>query len=215
MVIGGICGIIFTSKVITLLFARYNAPTYWFFIGVIAGSIPVVYSRARKPSSMFPSLPSAVCTVLAVAVMIIMAFLKPGDGAAVYTELTLPVFGLLALAGALGAVAMIIPGISGAFVLLIIGLYGTILRAVSEFNIPFMIPVILGAVIGLLAGAALVRFLLLKVPRETYGAVLGLVAGSIFILYPGGFGEGLSFIISVICLLVGFTLSFIMSRKKE
>jgi putative membrane protein len=66
-----------------------------------------------------------------------------------------------------------------------------------------------------LISAAFVRFLLKKAPRETYGAVLGLVTGSIFVLFPGGFGEGAQIIISVACLLVGFVLSLIMGRQKK
>ena len=146
--------------------------------------------------------------------MIFMAIIKPEEGAAVYTEPTPWVLGLLALAGFLGAIAMIIPGISGAFVLLVIGLYRTVIQAVSDFNIPLIIPVILGAIAGLLIGAAFVRFLLVKVPKQTYGAVLGLVAGSIIVLYPGSIGEGAGIIISAACLIVGLSLSFLLGKKK-
>jgi len=231
MVIGGAAGIVFSSKVLTKLFEFYHIPTYWFLIGVITGSIPVVYSRTLKRKEaadkemesadntgsfrfQFPSLPAVICALLALGLMVLMALFKPEDGMTVFTELTLPLFGLLVLTGALGAIAMIIPGISGAFVLLIIGFYRTILQAVSDLNILMLVPVVLGAIAGLLLGAALVRFLLAKVPRETYGAVLGLVLGSIFILYPGGFGEGLGILVSVICLIAGFFASFFLGRKK-
>jgi putative membrane protein len=150
-----------------------------------------------------------------------MAILRPEEGAA-YTEPTLQLLGFLFLAGVLGATAMIIPGISGAFMLLIIGVYRTVLQAVSDLNIILILPVVLGAVFGLLISAAFVRFLLLKAPRETYGAVLGLVTGSIFVLYPGsfrwgdpgGFGEGIGIVISISCLFIGFVLSFLLGRKK-
>jgi putative membrane protein len=109
---------------------------------------------------------------------------------------------------------MIIPGISGAFLLLVLGLYVTVIKAVSDFNIPLLFPVALGAVIGLILGAALVRYLLAKAPRQTYGAVLGLVAGSIIILYPGGMGSGSTIAISALSLLAGAALSFISGRQK-
>jgi len=215
LVIGGIAGVVFASKIFVLLFNNYPIPTYWFFIGVITGSIPLVYSRVRKDSSKLLWLSSAICAVIALVVMAVIAFLKLEEGTAVYTELTMSVFGLLILGGALGAIAMIIPGISGAFLLLVIGLYRTVLQAVSDLNILLLIPLILGAGIGILIGAAFVRFLLSKVPKETNGAVLGLVAGSIFILYPGGFGEGFGIAVSIICLLAGFIISFIMSKQKK
>jgi len=233
LVLGGIAGIIFSSRVFTVLFNNYYVPTYWFFIGVIAGCIPMIYLRACQPAAetsmcddksivnkknlnlKMPALSTVICCITAAGVMVLMAVIKPEEGTAVYTEATLPVMGLLALAGALAATAMIIPGISGAFLLLVTGLYRTVLQAVSDANIPLLIPVIIGAAAGLLASAAFVRFLLLKVPQQTYGAVLGLVAGSVFVLYPDGIGEGAGIIISILCLITGFILSFIMSMKKN
>jgi len=219
LVIGGAAGIFFFSKVFSLLMEEHSVPTYWFFIGVIAGSIPLIYKKtcleaAANKKFALPSLPSIICFILAITIMIFMAVIKPEEGTVLYTELTLPVFGMLTAAGALAAIAMIVPGISGAFMLLVIGFYRTVLQSVSDLNIPLVIPVVLGAVVGLLLSAAFVRFLLSKVPRETYGAVLGLVAGSIFVLYPNGFGEGIGVVISIACLLAGFTLSFLMSRRK-
>jgi putative membrane protein len=215
LIIGGLAGVFLFSRVFTALFENFYIPAYWFFIGVITGGIPIVYARVRKPFSKWPSLPSVVCCVFAIALMVFMAIIRPEEGTAVYTEPALPLLGFLFLAGVLGATAMIIPGISGAFLLLVIGLYRTVLQAVSDLNIILILPVVLGAVFGLLISAAFVRFLLLKAPRETYGAVLGLVAGSIFVLYPGGFGEGVGIVVSVVCLFVGFVLSFIMGRQKQ
>jgi len=221
LVIGGGAGIVFFSKVFSLLMENYSVPTYWFFIGVIAGSIPMLYSKVTgTPSSenkkfKLPSLASVICFIVAVAFMVFMVILNTEEGATVYTELTAPLFGMLVLAGALSAMAMIVPGISGAFVLLVIGFYRTVLQAVSDLNIILILPVVLGAVAGLLLSAAFVRFLLKKVPNETYGAVLGLVIGSILVLFPGSFGEGAGIAVSIVCLFVGFTLSFIFSRKKQ
>ncbi|MCL2801351.1 MAG: DUF368 domain-containing protein [Treponema sp.] len=232
LVIGGIAGIFFFSKVFSLLMENHSTPAYWFFIGVITGSIPLIYSKvcpqayvcaktninsetSQDKKDALPSLPSVICFVIAIAVMIVFAFVKPEEGTVVYTELTLHVFGMLAAAGALAAIAMIIPGISGAFMLLVIGFYRTVLLAVSELNVPLIIPVVLGALAGLLLSAAFVRFLLAKVPRETYGAVLGLVVGSIFVLYreAEGIGEGIGIVISAVCFIVGLVLSFLMSRR--
>jgi putative membrane protein len=215
LVIGGIAGIFFGSKALLIMFKNYQIHTYWFFIGIILGSLPVVYSRIRKPSSLFPSFPSVICAILALALMVLMVILNPQEGEILYKELSLPAFGMLTAAGALGAIAMIIPGISGAFVLLVIGLYPTVLNSVSAFNIPLLIPVVLGACAGLLLGAAFVRFLLLKAPRVTYGAVFGLVAGSIIVLFPGGFNDLTGILISAVCLFAGLLISFFMGKQKR
>jgi putative membrane protein len=207
LVIGIGIGVIFFSRMITILFNNYPVPTYWFFIGIIAGSIPQVYQRARRPDSALPSAASAVCCVLALACMAVMAIIKPDTEAAVFTVLTPPLFAMLVAGGALAAAAMIIPGISGSFLLLVIGLYRTVIQAISDFNIPLLVPVMIGIIIGIFIGAAFVRFLLAKAPTVTYGAVLGLVAGSIIVLYPGGLGNGVMIIISLACMLAGCALA--------
>jgi putative membrane protein len=213
LVIGGVMGIIVFSKVVVLLFEQHPVPTYWFFMGVIAGSIPLVYRRVRRPSSMLPSLPAVLCALCALAVMVIMTVFRPSEETAVYTDLTPPLFGILVAGGALAAVAMIIPGISGTFLLLIIGLYRTLVQAVADLHFSLLIPVVIGAVIGLIIGAALVRFLLAKAPTETCGAVLGLVTGSIVALYPGGWGAGAALFLSLGSMLAGGAISFMLGRR--
>jgi len=215
LVIGGVSGIFFFSKVITFLFKNHFVSTNWFFIGIIVGSLPIIYQRARRPGSAFPAASSTISAVLALAMMVVMAVLKPSGEAVFYTTLTPPLFLVLVGAGALAAVAMIIPGISGSFLLLVIGFYHTIVQAVSELNITLLAPVGLGAVAGILAGAAFVRFLLRKAPGETNGAVLGLVAGSVPVLFPGGFGSGAEILLSVLSLLVGAGLSFLLGRHDK
>ena len=214
LVIGGVAGIFLFSRTITILFTNYPVPTYWFFIGIIAGSIPLIYRRVRQPGAALPSAPSMVCAIIALALMVLMAIARPTEEALPHTVLTPPLFGTLAIGGVLAAVAMIIPGTSGSFLLLVIGLYRTVVQAVSDLNIPLIIPVVLGTVAGLLAGAALVRYLLAKAPRETYGAVLGLVAGSLIVLFPGGFGSGNEIIFSVLAVSTGSAASLIFGKEK-
>jgi len=214
LVIGGVVGLAFISKVVTVLYDKYPFPITWFFIGVIVGSLPLLYGRMKPPEKKLPSLAPAICALLALAVMILMAVFNPNEAAPIYTQISPRLFALLVLAGVFSAIAMIIPGISGAFLLLVIGLYRTVIQSVSEFNIPLLIPFALGILAGLLAGAALVRFLLSKAPLETYGAVLGLVAGSIVVLFPGSLGAGNIAVFSAISFLAGAVISFFLSGRK-
>jgi putative membrane protein len=172
----------------------------------------MVYQRTRKPDSAFPPVPAIISGIIAFALIVAMGIIKPSEEAAVYTALTPLVFAKLTAGGAIAAIAMIIPGLSGSFLLLVIGLYRTIVQAVSDLNALLILPVAVGAIIGVLAGAALVRSLLAKAPRETYGAALGLIVGSILVLFPGGLGEGIAIVFSVISALVGFAISFILGN---
>ena len=190
--LGMVTGIIGFSKVITFLFENYPMQTNLFFVGIIAGSIPLVLRKINSSiqetqvkKNKKPYVSTVISFLVALAVMIVMAFFKDISGSSIiYTELSVKLFFTLMISGAVGAVAMIIPGISGSFLMLALGTYATIIGSLSDFNIPLMIPTAIGILLGLLCGAYLVRTLMEKVPAQTYGSILGLVVGSIFTVFP-------------------------------
>ena len=155
-------GIIGFSKILTFLFENYPMQTNLFFVGIIAGSIPLVYRKIKSSiqeiskKNKKPYLSTIICFLVALAIMIVMTVFKDiSDSSVIYTELSGSLFLLLLVSGALGAVAMIIPGISGSFLLLAIGTYATVIGSVSDFNIPLMIPTAIGILLGLFFGAYL------------------------------------------------------------
>lgn len=227
-------GIIGFSKILTFLFENYPMQTNLFFVGIIAGSIPLVYRKIKSSmqeiseKSKKPYLSTIICFLVALAIMIVMTVFKDFSGSSViYTELSGSLFLLLLVSGALGAVAMIIPGISGSFLLLAIGTYATVIGSVSDFNIPLMIPTAIGILLGLFFGAFLVRTLMKKVPTQTYGSILGLVIGSIFTVFPLGmiitrcsqlsgdtFTTSLgALFVGLVCCAVGFLTSYFSSKN--
>lgn len=213
-------GIILFSKAITFLFENYPVQTNWFFIGIILGSIPMIVKRLMVASTASSSdarkipVSAIVCGVLALAVMAIMTYANVAEsGAPIQTELT-PLLAVKLFIGlACATIAMIIPGISGSFLMLVVGIYSTVIAAISDFNIPLLIPAVIGGVIGLLGGAKLVRFLMAKVPAQTYGAIMGLVLGSILVIFPG-FGGFATVATSLLAAAVGFVVSFFAGREK-
>jgi putative membrane protein len=216
LLIGIGIGIFLFSKLVTVLYKNYPIPTNWFFIGIIAGSIPLVYRKVQSISgtelpSKLPSTVSIISAIIALAVMVLFAVINPGETPSIYTELTHKLFVLFFLSGVLSAVAMIMPGISGSFMLLIIGMYYSVINAVSDVNILILCPLALGIIIGLFAGAAVIRFLLAKAPKATYGAVFGFVSGSIIVLFVVP-DNGAALVFSVLCFLGGFAASFFMGR---
>ena len=213
-------GIILFSKAITFLFENYPVQTNWFFIGIILGSIPMIVKRlmaaGKTSSSETGKIPvsAIVCGVLALAVMAIMTYANVAEsGAPIQTELT-PLLAVKLFIGlACATIAMIIPGISGSFLMLVVGIYSTVIAAISDLNIPLLIPAVIGGVIGLLGGAKLVRVLMAKVPAQTYGAIMGLVLGSILVIFPG-FGGFATVATSLLAAAVGFVVSFFAGREK-
>ncbi len=118
----------------------------------------------------------------------------------------------LIIAGMISAFTMIIPGISGSFILLTIGCYTTIITAISTFNVMLLMPFGIGVLIGLIGGSKLVRILLERYTQATYLVILGLVVGSVFTIFPG-FSFSFSGIASVIALIVGAVVSYAFSQE--
>ena len=228
--LGMVAGIIGFSKVITFLFENYPMQTNLFFVGIIAGSIPLVLRKINSSiqetqvkKNKKPYVSTVISFLVALAVMIVMAFFKDISGSSIiYTELSVKLFFTLMISGAVGAVAMIIPGISGSFLMLALGTYATIIGSLSDFNIPLMIPTAIGILLGLLCGAYLVRTLMEKVPAQTYGSILGLVVGSIFTVFPFVLfasclqnltGSIITLITGILSCAVGFFIAWFSARN--
>ena len=221
-------GIVLFAKVITLLYRAYPAQTSAFFIGIVAGSIPFLFRKTRAgiPAAAVAEngsltsgwLYGTLCYGAAgFALMLGMFFLqRRGIQAAAVVTAFSPMFAAkLAVMGALAAVAMLIPGISGSFVLLILGVYPTVLQAVADFNMLLLIPIALGVGAGLVFGARLIAVLLERFPAPMYAFILGLVAGSILYLYPSTSCQPFAMraVSATVCLIGYATVSFFSRRE--
>ena len=228
-------GIFVFSKIITLLLNSYPVPTTFFFIGLIAGSIPLVWKKTglqktggESSLSAARKVQLALCFAAGVALVLCMMFFGFDDSAkdaakasaaSLSGEFSFKVALMLFFAGAAAAIAMIIPGISGSFLLLALGMYAQIMGAIATLNVPLLVPFALGVMAGLIFGAALVRLLMAKAPSHTYSLILGLVAGSVLLLFVGvtkDFAGGIALVlISVLTLAAGFAAAFFSSRSEN
>lgn len=250
---GLVTGVLLFSKIITYLFNNFPIQTNWFFIGIILGSIPMLFTHwinARNQTfeedtinsinsmDAMPSmqvtqstgllqltlpeqskkipLSSIICCIISLAIMILMVIFKSEKpetqitpGFSIYNAIIMFV-GL-----AIAAIAMIIPGISGSFIMLALGIYSTVIGAIDSFNIYLLIPGALGAIAGLLCGAKLVRILMTKIPSQTYGIIFGLILGSIFVIFPTNGYNALIIITSLVCAAAGFLVSFLFSKTEK
>ena len=189
--IGAAVGIVLFSKAIEFLLGNYPMATNFTFMGLILGSIPMIFQRARGEKMEAKGM---VSFLVALVVMVVNALLNPGESNGV---LALTPLNLLILFGAsaISTFAMILPGISGSFVMLVLGVYTTVLTSISGvFTWPIdgvtwhcvgmLIPVGLGCIVGLIFGSKLVDVLIRKQPQATYFAILGLVVGSLLAVFP-------------------------------
>ena len=110
--LGMVAGIIGFSKVITFLFENYPMQTNLFFVGIIAGSISLIYRKIKSSMQEIseknkkPYLSTIICFVISLAIMIAMTVFKDiSTSTIIYTELTMPLFFILMASGFLGAIA--------------------------------------------------------------------------------------------------------------
>lgn len=183
IVIGMGIGVILSSKVLSICFEQFYVQTQFFFMGVVLGSLPMIYKEATKEKKLAPVhlMPFAI----GVAVIIGVSLISSSMGAnTVRTTLDVSTFIYLVIVSIIAAAAMIMPGLSGSLVLLILGGYQTAIQAVDEMNIPILIPIAIGIIIGIVACAKIITICLEKWQRGTYSVILGLIFGSFYAIFP-------------------------------
>ena len=219
-------GILAFGKLMKWILVNHAAEANAFFIGVILGSIPILVgfsfkktSKRTGKSSWVFNAGNIIPMLVTFGIMIPMALAgddseaKDAATAAEVTGFNLLNTLLYIVYGVIAVATMIIPGISGSFVMLLIGFYGTIISAVADLNFLVLIPFGIGCVIGLFTVAKLIKWLLKKYPMPSYSAILGFVLGSILCIFPG-WSQMLAFW-PILMVVAGFAAITLCSRIAE
>lgn len=157
--------------------ARYlleNHPlTVWaFFFGLVLASIWYVGKQIKSWNT---------ATVSALIIAAIAAYFITTFSALSNTEHG---YLYLFMAGAIAVCAMILPGISGAYILLLLGAYEQVTKAVSEFDFKRIFFIGAGIVVGLMSFSKLLKWLFSKYEQITLAALTGFIAGSLNKIWP-------------------------------
>ena len=123
---------------------------------------------------------------------------------------------LLGMIGLAASTALLLPGISGALILTIFGVYEFAMESLIMRNLPVVFAIGTGVLIGVLFSSKFIRYLLLHYQLETYCAMIGLVSGSIFaVLYNlDTYFNTQTMIISIISFLAG-VISLVVLEKMQ
>ncbi|MDY3707846.1 MAG: DUF368 domain-containing protein [Treponema berlinense] len=232
-VVGGMAlGVLLFSKLITVLYENFPVQTDYFFTGLIIGSIPMLFSFMTKKQdgqkfTAKKTISVVICALAGFAVLIGFGLLGSDVDTAKEISKSLPQWTFpLALhifaAGFVGAIAMIIPGISGSLLMLIMGVYPIVMKSIPALFVPsqtlraffLLLPNGIGVLAGLLCGAWIVKTFLRIAPNQTYAVIFGLIAGSAIQLFPGikGISGVLSGIACLLCALTGIFLAYFSSK---
>ena len=212
--LGAGAGILLSAKVIGSMFSSYAIQTNMFFIGLILGGVPLILKLGTSEKKVKPLC--AVPFLAAMAVVIVLTVLEKLDIFSMIAENVTgfdAVFSLKMFAcAAIAAVTMIIPGISGSFMMMLLGVYETIIGALNDWNFYVIIPFAVGAVVGIIFGAKLISLLIKKNKLMVYSAIMGMVIGSVYAIMPDGFGFNLQTGYGFAFMLVG-VLAAVMIEK--
>lgn len=212
--LGAGAGILGFSFVISALFASFGVQTNMFFIGLILGSVPLIIKTGTQDEKLRPTC--IIPFVLSFALVIWLAVLERYDIVSVAPDVVngfdIVISLKLIVCAVIAAVTMIIPGVSGSFVMMLMGVYETVIGAIKDLNFFVLVPFAIGVVIGVMSGAKLISVLIKKQKLMVYSAIMGLVAGSVYAILPEGFGFNLQTGYGFVALVFGVIAAVLIDK---
>lgn len=170
--VGAVGSILTLARTLEYLFEVYPLYVWSFFFGLILAS---VYFVGKKIGTWSASV--ILLFVIGAAVAGILAFMEPAEENA-----SIP---YLLLCGAVAMCSMILPGLSGSYVLLLMGNYKLVMiKAVADLDLTILLPVGIGAVAGLALFSRILAWIFQRLHDQTLALLTGFIFGSLSILWP-------------------------------
>lgn len=170
--IGVLVSILSVARLLEYLFENHALYVWSFFFGLILSSIYFVGKKIEKRS-----LSALILFIAGTSVAAGIAFLEPAT-----QNDSIP---YLLVCGAVAMCSMILPGLSGSYVLLLMGNYQLIMiDAVNNFDLRVLIPVGIGSVAGIAAFSRMLSWIFKKFHDQTLALLTGFIFGSLAILWP-------------------------------
>ena len=171
LAIGVIISVFSLAKLMEYVLAHHPAQTWAFFFGLIVVSAVFMLSDIKGWKGK-----EVAWLVLGIALGAFICLLSP-------TETTSDMW-FIAVCGAIAICTMILPGISGSFILVLLGKYEYIMKAVSDLNIPVLLVFAIGCVIGIVAFSKFLHWLIGKYEKQTLLVLIGFTIGALVKVWP-------------------------------
>lgn len=211
------------------LFESFPVEANLLFIGLILGSLPILWKNVKGSKIKTGHLIAALAFF---ALVVGMAAFGGTEGAAADLSFNLVNVLKLFVVGIITSATMVIPGVSGSMVLMLMGFYQPVLGTITDFiealtsldvegilaGMGILIPFGLGVVAGIFAVAKLVEIIFEKFPLYAYWAIIGLVVASpVAIALMGGFaalsGMGAMMILHLLAGAAALVAGFVVAMK--
>ncbi|MFD1038334.1 DUF368 domain-containing protein [Virgibacillus byunsanensis] len=207
--VGIVIAIFSLSHLIDWLFKHYPEPLKFFFLGLILGVLPYLFHQAQARSAF--KVKHIVILMIGAVMVGSMMFLNAEEGTAIQTK-TMSTYILLFFSGFIASAAMVLPGISGSFMLLVIGVYQTVITGISELHLDVIAVTGVGIVLGIVVMSKIINYFLSNYRTGTFAVVIGLVIGSIFVVFPGWPVTTSLVIASIITFASGLFAAYILGK---
>lgn len=207
-----VLGIFLASKPLGLLLDNYYEIVMFFFIGAVAGTVPMIIKKCGNVSK--GKLPLSIIYILIGIGAVYLISLIPEGRISPSLNGSISSFIYQFLAGALISIGFILPGISTSYLLVVMGLYEPILNAISSFDVFPLIPLAIGMIGGTLLLTEFLKWAMEKHPFVTYMTILGFLLGSIIQVFPP-IPSGNMIAFSIIAFILGSVSIFWISTKEE
>ncbi|WP_407532513.1 DUF368 domain-containing protein [Staphylococcus aureus] len=205
------------SNLFNYLLSQHHIPTMFFFGGLIIGIVPYLLKIPNYKTSF--TTKHYMMVIAGIAILIVITLMNNGDKHAgetltLSTSLIIKYF----IAGMCASSAMLLPGISGSFMLLVFGVYGTVMLAISEVvklnfaGLPILLAVGFGVLAGFIISSKIIQYFLTHHKLMTFALIIGFVVGSLFAVFPGLPTNIVMWFVSLVVFIIGFIVSLTLGR---
>ncbi len=226
---GSIVSILIFAKVLKWSLEFYPLITIFLFIGLIIGSIPTIWNNIDRKKIDISNVFSFLFGLSLVIILALLQTESSGFETVSFGNMSLTIIDIIYyfVCGAIASSAMIIPGVSGSFILILLGAYTTVLSAVSGISklilnfqltgeliarLSILSSLGIGVILGILVFAKIMNWALKHHFANTMFIILGLIIGSIYQIFPG-FEFNLNGIGAIIILVFGFFISIRFGKE--
>ena len=239
--IGAAVGILASARIVLWITQAYPLQSYLFFTGLVLGAYPLILRKMKKARYKPVYI---VAMALGFAFMVIVGGLSDTGVERAHVAIesleSLSDFGTLFIAGIISVSLMMIPGVSGAVMLMVLGQYGTVYNAVGMsidligylvrgnfeaagavfMTVLLVLPFGLGALAGIGFIAKIIAFFLKRWESIVYYAVMGMVSGAVFLLVgesgvlQAG-GGAVPIFLGVVFLLLGLLCTLFLDKPAK
>ena len=190
----GLLGALSASPLLKYLLQNFYTVVMYFFLGAIIGSIPMIVRKSRITKANWPKVFFAIPGIILV---VLISFIPEG-----VVKLGEGNFLIQIVAGIGVSIGFVLPGISFSYLLVVLGIYESLITYLSALDFLPLIPLCIGLCIGILVLSGFLKKAMESWPTITFPLIMGFVLGSLPQVFPG-VPSGMDMVFSVLSFIVG------------